>query len=57
MQNGNSNQKVVTHNNDFTINITSTDGIIDEEALKEQFIRIRRAVEHDDMDTQFKDVG
>ena len=58
MQNSTNNaQKMVTNNNEFTFNVTSTDGIIDEEAFKSQFIKIMREVEHDNQELQMQDVG
>jgi len=56
MQNhSSSEQKTVTNNNDFTININAPDGIADMEELKEQFINIRREVEHDFMERNYQD--
>ena len=51
----NKTQSTVTNN--FNITITSTDGIIDEEALKEQFIRIQKAVRYDEMCEQYEDIA
>lgn len=48
-------QKTIT--NHFNISVTSTDGVIDEDALMAQFVRIRNKVEHEEQDLQFSDVG
>ncbi len=55
--NNNSNDTQSTVTNNFNITITSTDGIIDEEALKEQFIRIQNAVRHDNMEMDMRDIA
>ena len=57
MQNSSSNQKTVTETNHYTINVSSTDGVLDEQDLMEQFVRIRDKVKHDEQGLQLQDVG
>jgi len=51
----NNGQRVITNNNEFTININAPQGIADMEELKMQFIKVRKEVEEEERDLQMRD--